>query len=125
MAVIVVPCPGADSTSRLPERISARSRIPARPNPWASGPRGRHASAGGRAEIRKEFTSRRFLPNGRRDRSFGESGVWHTNPPGSQSFARAALTQPDGKVVAGGWVQIERFGDNGPGNTAMMLTRYR
>ncbi len=71
------------------------------------------------------FTSRRFLPDGRRDRSFGEGGVWHTDPPGSQGLARAALTQPDGKVVAGGWVQIERFGGNGPGNTAMMLTRYR
>lgn len=71
------------------------------------------------------FTSRRFLPNGRRDRSFGEGGVWHTDPPGSQSLARAALTQPNGKVVAGGWVQIDRFGGNGPGNTAMMLTRYR
>ncbi len=71
------------------------------------------------------FTSRRFLPDGRRDRSFGEGGVWHTDPPDSQSLARAALTQPDGKVVAGGWVQIERFGGNGPGNTAMMLTRYR
>jgi uncharacterized delta-60 repeat protein len=73
----------------------------------------------------ENFTSRRFLPNGRRDRTFGEGGVWHTAPPGSQSLARAALTQPDGKVVAGGWVQIERFGGNGPGNTAMMLTRYR
>lgn len=73
----------------------------------------------------EDFTSRRFLPNGRRDRSFGESGVWHTDPPDSQSLARAALTQPDGKVVAGGWVQIERFKGNGPGNTAMMLTRYR
>jgi uncharacterized delta-60 repeat protein len=73
----------------------------------------------------EDFTSRRFLPNGRRDRSFGEGGVWHTDPPGSQSLARAAVTQPDGKVVAGGWVQIERGGGNGPGNTAMMLTRYR
>lgn len=71
------------------------------------------------------FTSRRFLPNGRRDRHFGEGGVWHTNPPGSQSLARAALTQPNGQVVAAGWVQIERFGGNGPGNTAMMLTRFR
>jgi uncharacterized delta-60 repeat protein len=71
------------------------------------------------------FTSRRFLSNGRRDRSFGEGGVWHTDPPGSQSLARAALTQPDGRVVAGGWVQIERGGGNGPGNTAMMLARYR
>jgi uncharacterized delta-60 repeat protein len=73
----------------------------------------------------EDFTSRRFLANGRRDRSFGGGGVWHTDPPGSQSMARAALTQPDGKVVAGGWVQIERFEGNGPGNTAMMLTRYR
>jgi len=72
----------------------------------------------------EDFTSRRFLPNGQRDRSFGEGGVWHTAPPGSQSLARAALTQPDGKVVVGGWVH-ERSGGNGPGNTAMMLTRYR
>jgi hypothetical protein len=71
------------------------------------------------------FAARRFLSNGRLDRSFGHGGVWNTNPAGSQSMARAALTQPDGKVVAGGWVQIERFGGNGPGNTAMMLTRYR
>ncbi|MGN6274405.1 MAG: delta-60 repeat domain-containing protein [Solirubrobacterales bacterium] len=71
------------------------------------------------------FVARRFLPNGRRDKGFGESGVFPTDPPGSQSYARAATTQPGGKVVAGGWVQIERFGGNGPGNTAMMLTRYR
>jgi uncharacterized delta-60 repeat protein len=71
------------------------------------------------------FVARRFLPNGRRDKSFGESGVFPTNPPGSQSYARAGLTQPDGRVVAGGWIQIERGGGNGPGNTAMMLTRYR
>ena len=73
----------------------------------------------------EDFTSRRFLPNGRRDRFFGESGVWHTNPPNSQSLARVALTQPNGQVVVGDWVQLERFGGNGPGNTAMMLTRYR
>jgi uncharacterized delta-60 repeat protein len=73
----------------------------------------------------EDFTSRRFLPDGRRDGSFGEGGAWHTDPPGSQSLARAALTQPDGTVVAGGWIQIERGGGNGPGNTAMLLTRYK
>jgi hypothetical protein len=73
----------------------------------------------------EDFTSRRFLPNGHRDSSFGKGGVWHTDPPGSQSLARSAVTQPDGKVVAGGWIQIERGGGNGPGNTAMLLTRYR
>lgn len=73
----------------------------------------------------EDFTSRRFLPDGRRDGSFGHGGVWSTDPPGSQSLARAALTQPDGQVVAGGWIQIERGGGNGPGNTAMLLTRYR
>ena len=73
----------------------------------------------------EDFTTRRFLPNGRRDGSFGEGGVWHTDPPGSASLARAAMTQRDGKVVAGGWIQIERGGGNGPGNTAMLLTRYR
>jgi uncharacterized delta-60 repeat protein len=71
------------------------------------------------------FAARRFLSNGRRDRSFGRGGVWETNPPGSQSMARAALTQPNGKVVAGGSVQIERGGGAGASNTAMMLTRYR
>ncbi len=35
------------------------------------------------------------------------------------------MTQPNGQVVAGGWIQIERGGGNGPGNTAMLLTRYR
>jgi uncharacterized delta-60 repeat protein len=73
----------------------------------------------------EDFTSRRFLPDGHRDESFGEGGVWHTDPPGSRSLARAALTQSDGRVVAGGWIQIERGGGNGPGNTAMLLTRYR
>jgi len=71
------------------------------------------------------FAARRFLPRGRLDRHFGRSGVWATNPPGSQSEARAAVTERDGKVVAGGWIQIERGGGNGPGNTAMLLTRYR
>jgi uncharacterized delta-60 repeat protein len=73
----------------------------------------------------EDFTTRRFLANGHRDGSFGEGGVWHTDPPGSQSLARAALTRPDGRVVAGGWIQIERGGGNGPGNTAMLLTRYK
>jgi hypothetical protein len=73
----------------------------------------------------EDFTSRCFLPDGRRDPSLGEGGVWHTDPLGSQSLARAALIQPDGKVVAGGWIQIERGGGNGPGNTAMLPTRYR
>lgn len=40
-------------------------------------------------------------------------------------MGRAVLTQPDGKVVAGGWMQIERGGGNEPGNTAMMEARYR
>jgi uncharacterized delta-60 repeat protein len=71
------------------------------------------------------FAARRFLPGGRLDRHFGRGGVWATNPPGSQSMGRAAVTTGDGKVVGGGWVQIERGGGNGPGNTAMMLTRYR
>jgi uncharacterized delta-60 repeat protein len=71
------------------------------------------------------FAARRFLPDGRRDKGFGESGVFPTDPPGSQSYARAAVTEADGQVVGGGWVQIERGGGNGPGNTAMLLTRYR
>jgi uncharacterized delta-60 repeat protein len=71
------------------------------------------------------FAARRFLPSGRRDKGFGRGGVQVTNPPGAQSVARAAVTTGGGKVVAGGWVQLERGGGNGPGNTAMLLTRYR
>jgi uncharacterized delta-60 repeat protein len=71
------------------------------------------------------FSARRFLPSGRRDKSFGEGGVFPTNPPGSQSYGRAAVTEGTGQVVAGGSIQIERGGGNGPGNTAMLLTRYR
>ncbi len=71
------------------------------------------------------FAARRFRADGRLDRSFGNSGVWATNPPGSQSMGRAAVTQANGKVVGGGWVQIERGGGNGRGNTALLLTRYR
>jgi uncharacterized delta-60 repeat protein len=58
----------------------------------------------------EDVTTRRFLPDGHRDGSFGHGGAWSTDPPGSQSLGRAALTQPDGQVVAGGWIQIERGG---------------
>lgn len=44
---------------------------------------------------------------------------------GAPCCSRPRPERPDGKVIAGGWVQIERGGGNGPGNTAMMLTRYR
>ena len=71
------------------------------------------------------FAARRFLANGRRDKGFGDGGVFATNPTGSQSYARSAVTEGNGQVVAGGWIQIERGGGNGPGNTAMLLTRYR
>jgi len=71
------------------------------------------------------FSSRRFLPNGRRDRGFGHGGVLMTDPPGSRSMALAALTRPDGRVVAGGWVRPVRHAGEGPAYTAMMLTRYR
>ena len=71
------------------------------------------------------FAARRFLANGRRDRGFGDGGVFATNPTGSQSYARSAVTEGNGQVVGGGWIQIERGGGNGPGNTAMLLTRYR
>lgn len=71
------------------------------------------------------FAARRFLANGRRDKGFGDGGVFATNPTGSQSYARSAVTEGNGQVVGGGWIQIERGGGNGPGNTAMLLTRYR
>lgn len=71
------------------------------------------------------FSSRRFLPNGWRDAGFGDGGVFPTNPPGSESFGRAAATEADGQVVAGGSIRLQRGGPVGPGNTAMLLTRYR
>ncbi|MFT3866458.1 MAG: hypothetical protein QM729_19535 [Solirubrobacterales bacterium] len=71
------------------------------------------------------FAARRFLPNGRRDQTFGEGGVFPTNPPGSKGYAHAAVTAGDGQVVAGGWIQLERGGGISRGNTAMLLTRYR
>lgn len=48
--------------------------------------------------------------------------------PGSGSTGYASATQPDGRVIAGGWVQLERGDrerDFRHGNTAVLLTRYR
>ena len=71
------------------------------------------------------LSARRFLPDGRRDKGFGEGGVFPTDLPGAASYGRAAVTEASGQVVGGGWVQIERGGGNGPGNTALLLTRYQ
>lgn len=82
----------------------------------------------GRGEGDEALTSRRFLPDGRPDRFFGHDGIWFTAPPGSRSTGYASATQPDGRVIAGGWVQLERGSrerDFHHGNTAMLLTRYR
>ena len=82
----------------------------------------------GKEEGHEALTSRRFLPDGRPDRTFGRDGIWFTDPPGSRSTGYASATQPDGRVVAGGWVQLERGArerDFRHGNTAMLLTRYR
>ncbi len=73
----------------------------------------------------ESLSARRFLPNGHPDKTFGEAGVFPTNPPGSQSQARTATTQSTGQVVAGGSIQIQRNGGTAPGNIAMLLTRYR
>jgi uncharacterized delta-60 repeat protein len=85
-------------------------------------------STDGKVEGHEALTSRRFLPDGRPDRSFGRNGIWFTDPPGSRSTGYASATQPDGRVIAGGWVQLERGSrerDFRHGNTAMLLTRYR
>jgi uncharacterized delta-60 repeat protein len=82
----------------------------------------------GHGEGHEALTSRRFLPDGRPDRSFGRDGIWSTDPPGSRGAGYASATQPDGRVIAGGWVQLERGGrerDFRHGNTALLLTRYR
>jgi len=60
----------------------------------------------GNGERHEALTSRRFSP----------------------MAAPTAPSQPDGRVIAGGWVQLERGGrerDFRHGNTAMLLTRYR
>jgi hypothetical protein len=44
------------------------------------------------------FVVRRFLPDGHRDKSFGENGIFPTNSPGSQSPAPAAVTRCRGDL---------------------------
>lgn len=53
------------------------------------------------------FVTLRFLPDGRRDRSFGNRGVMSL-PLGRSSFGTSAVTLPNGQVVAGGGAQYRR-----------------
>ena len=67
------------------------------------------------------FAALRFLPNGRFDRSFGKEGL-QAPAIGRESAALAALTQPSGRVVAGG-LSVE--GQSGHiGEASLLLTRY-
>ncbi len=53
-----------------------------------------------------EFAISRYEPNGDLDRTFGING-WVTPdffPGGPTSQARSVVLQPDGKIVAGGWI---------------------
>jgi uncharacterized delta-60 repeat protein len=62
----------------------------------------------------------RFRPNGRLDRSFGNAGLQLLDPA-PQNAAFAALTQPSGRVVAGGVLARDKGDHN---ETELLLTRY-
>jgi uncharacterized delta-60 repeat protein len=66
------------------------------------------------------FTAMRYLANGRLDRSFGDGGM-QTLSRGGGSSAWAAVTQPNGRVVAGGGAEEGR---GLPSDPALLLTRY-
>jgi uncharacterized delta-60 repeat protein len=68
------------------------------------------------------FSALRFLPDGRLDRGFGEGGVQALETErGGASYA--ALTQPNGRVVAGGVAFEDPAGS--PAEAKLVLTRYR
>jgi uncharacterized delta-60 repeat protein len=67
------------------------------------------------------FNALRFRPDGTVDRSFGRGGL-QTLPLGRSSFAHAAVSRPDGRVVGGGGVEVGR-GDSA--SWSLLLTRYR
>jgi uncharacterized delta-60 repeat protein len=81
--------------------------------------RGERTSANPRGFAYGVFRSR---PNARPDRSFGDHGL-RTFPYGSQSYAGAALAQPDGGVLTGG-----SFAALEPGTkrdvTTLLLARF-
>jgi uncharacterized delta-60 repeat protein len=66
------------------------------------------------------FTALRYLPNGRLDRSFSDGGMQTLSRTGGSS-AWAAVTQPNGRVVAGGGAEEGR---GLPPDPALLLTRY-
>jgi uncharacterized delta-60 repeat protein len=70
------------------------------------------------------FTAARYMPNGGLDRSFGHKGAQSLAfPKANASAGFAALTQPSGRVVAGGGLQIKKAPHSY--NYVLLLTRYR
>ncbi len=68
-----------------------------------------------------DFLVMRFLPDGSRDRSFGDRGVVLTDFGSSADAAFALAIQPDGKIVAGG--ETARRGPPASGSE-FALARY-
>jgi uncharacterized delta-60 repeat protein len=81
--------------------------------------RGEHTDANPRGFTYAVFRTR---PNGRRDRGFGNHGL-RTFRYGRQSYAAAALAQPDGGVLTGGSFLTAGKGA-GENMTTLLLTRF-
>ncbi|HVQ60403.1 MAG TPA: hypothetical protein VMS60_16010 [Solirubrobacterales bacterium] len=69
-----------------------------------------------------EFRALRFLPDGTLDRRFGLDGLQQIGLDGAAG-AGAAFTQPDGRVVAGGWL-ARKIGTGVESESQLVLTRY-
>lgn len=69
---------------------------------------------------RSRFMVLRYLPNGRRDRTFGRDGAY-VRPLGVGSFATSALVEPSGRVVVGG---VRVAGDPGSRVWSIVLKRF-
>jgi hypothetical protein len=85
---------------------------------------GRIVIVGQGPETRKGFnvflSALRLLPDGTVDRSFGQDGIAELKR-GGQAAAMAALTQRNGRVVAGGAFELQ---DGKKAATELLMTRY-
>jgi len=68
-----------------------------------------------------DFALARYLPDGRLDRSFGDSGIVVTDvSPGASDVLHALVLQPDGRIVVAGDTPTGGLGD-----TKFVLARYQ
>jgi uncharacterized delta-60 repeat protein len=90
-----------------------------RANAGALQPDGKILAGGGKytSSSTVELAVVRYQPNGIVDPTFGTSGVVTTNV-GTIAEVESLVVQPDGKIVAAGYV------DDGAGNLSMALVRY-